>query len=122
MAAFDYADLRTDADELIEEFGQTVSVRRTTNSGTAWEPTRTPADYATKGAKVEFTWAQRQDPDVLASDQRWLVAAGPLTTLGITDITPADRLVVGAVAYEIVKVEPIAPAGIAVVFDCQIRT
>jgi hypothetical protein len=39
MTAFDYAESKADADELIEEFGQTGTLRRTTTSGTSYNPT-----------------------------------------------------------------------------------
>lgn len=118
VAPFDYPGMRDTGDELIEEFGQTVAIRRTVDSGTEWDPTQTTTDYATKGAKVEFTWSQRQDSSVLVTDERWLVSAGPLDDLVLT---PVDKIVVGGVALEIIKASPVNPGGVAVVFDCQVR-
>lgn len=119
VEAFDYLESRADADELIEEFGQSVAIRRTTNSGTPWEPTQTTADYPTKAARVEFTMKQIRTRTVLATDTRWLVAAGPLG-----NVVPAvdDALVVGGVVVgKLVQVDPLNPAGIAVMFDCHVR-
>lgn len=119
--AFDYPTSRDDADELIEEFGQTVSLRRITNSGTAWEPTQSTADYATKAAILDYSAKQIDGENILVNDRRALVAAGPLTTLGITSIAPPDSLVVGGVAVPIVRVMPLNPAGVVVMYECQLR-
>jgi hypothetical protein len=118
---FDYAAKRDTADRLITKFGQAVTFRRSTASGTAFDPTLTPADYATKGAKVDFSKRQLASGEVLATDERWLIAAGPLALVGITDMQPPDRIVIGGVERQVVKAETIAPAGIVVVFDVQAR-
>ena len=112
---FDYAESATDALELITEFGQTVSVRRTTDSGTAWEPTQTTTDYATKGAKVDWSWKQLQDSSILTTDQRWLIPAQSIT------VTAAEKLLVDGVPYQIVRAAPLAPAGTVVMYDLQVR-
>lgn len=118
--AFDYIESRADADELIEEFGTVVSIRRTTNSGPAWEPTQATADYATFGARIAFTWKQLQGGNVLATDQRWLLAAGPLVALGV-EPAAADQLVVsGVVVGTIAPLDPLKPADVAVLFDCKV--
>lgn len=118
--AFDYLETRDDADEMIEEFGQTVSLRRNVVSGPDYDPTPTPADYATKGAKIEFTFKQIQSGSVLGTDERWMIAAGPLAALGITAILPSDLLVVGGVARKVGPLsKPIAPAGVVAVYDVQ---
>lgn len=117
---FDYIETRDDADELIAEFGQAVTLRRYTASGSAFDPTLTPADYATKAARVDFTYKQMQTGSVLATDERWLVAAGPLAALGITTVLPSDFIVVSGVEHKIGPLsKPIAPAGVVCVFDVQ---
>lgn len=118
MTAFDYAETRDDADELIEEFGQDVSVRRTTNSGTAWEPTQATTDYATKAAILDYSARQIDGENILVTDRRALVSAGPLN--GVRPVV-GDKLVVGGVAIPIVRVVALDPAGVAVMFDCQLR-
>jgi hypothetical protein len=119
--SFDYLESRDDADELIEEFGQVASLRRYTSSGSETEPTLTPADYATFAAKVEFTWRQMQSGNVLETDERWLMAAGPLTSLGIGSIQTPDALVVGSAVKPILTSKPLSPAGTTVLYDCHIR-
>jgi hypothetical protein len=121
VTPFDYSELLADADELIEEFGRTVSVRHATSSGTGLEPTVSATDYATKGVREEFTLKQIQSGNVQQNDQRWLVAAGPLAALGVTSIAKPDALVIGGVAIPVLVAKPIQPAETVVYFDCHCR-
>jgi hypothetical protein len=119
---FDYVTSRDKADQLIRKFGRAVKVRRVTTSGPAWEPVQTETDSPTFGVRVDFTWRQLQSGNVLASDQRWIVAAGPLAALGVTEILPTDKLVVDGVALQFAPLtSPLNPAGTVVLFDCQVR-
>ncbi len=118
---FDFLEARDDADELIEDFGAAVSVRRTVASGPAYDPVLTPTDYATKATKIEFTLKQIRQGNILDSDERWLIAAGPLAALGVTAILPNDKVVVGSTTHTVLIAKPLAPAGAVVMFDCQIR-
>lgn len=119
--SFDYIESRADADELIEEFGQSVSLRRASSTGPAHDPTVTTADYATLAAILDYNSRQIDGESILVTDRRALVAAGPLTALGITSIAPPDSLVVGGVAVPVVRVMPLSPAGTVVMYDCQLR-
>lgn len=118
---FDYIESRADADELIAEFGQSVSVRRTSSTGNEWDPTVTTTDYATLAAILDYNSRQIDGENILVTDRRALVAAGPLDALGITSIAPPDSIVVGGVAVPVVRVMPLNPAGVVVMFDCQLR-
>jgi hypothetical protein len=117
--AFDYLESRDDADELIQEFGSLRAVRRVVASGSPVEPTYTATDYPTYAVKVEFSWRQLQGGNINATDQRWLVAAGPLAAIG--EVLPTDKIVIDGAALEIVKVSTLKPAGTVVLFDCQVR-
>ena len=119
--AFNYTATRATADRLLTNFGQSVSLRRTTTSSTEWDPTNVTVDYATTAAILDYNARQIDGANILVTDRRALVAAGPLTTLGITSIAPPDSLVVGGVAVPIVRVIPLAPAGTVVMYDCQLR-
>jgi hypothetical protein len=117
---FDYFETRDDADDLIREFGTAVTIRRQTAGGTPFDPTLTNTDYATVGARIEFTYRQLQSDSVLATDERWMIAAGPLAALGVNEILPSDHIVVGGVEHSVGPLsKPIAPAGIVCAFDVQ---
>ncbi len=119
--AFDYLESRDDADELIAEFGQVVSVRRTSSTGNEWDPVVTTADYTTLAAILDYNSRQIDGENILITDRRALIAAGPLTALGVTSIAPPDSIVVGGVAVPVVRVMPLNPAGVVVMYDCQLR-
>lgn len=119
---FDYVESREDADELIAEFGQAVNLRRTTTSGPAYDPTLTTTDYATKAAKIEFSRQQIATGNVQETDERWLVAAGPLTALGVSAPARPDAIVTtDGVVHPLLICKPVDPAGVAVLYDCWIR-
>jgi len=138
MTAFDYLASRDDADALIAEFGQVVFLRRTTAGGTGWDPTQTTTDYQTVAAILDYRGASRVRGDgqkggdsVLVTQRDALIAAGPLTALGITSIGPPDSLVAGVLVggawvasgaiMTIVRVLPTAPAGTVVMYDCLVQ-
>lgn len=122
---FDYFESRDDADELITEFaaGQVATLKRMVSSGPPYAPVLTPLDPAptTPAVKVEFTLKQMQSGNVLDTDERWLVAAGPLAAAGITSLSAPDVLIVDGLERPILIAKPLKPAGIVVLFDCQIR-
>jgi hypothetical protein len=118
MASFDYIGSRKDADDLVAEFGQAVALRRTTKSGTPWEPSESAADYATVAAILDYNVRQVDGVNILRTDRRAIVAAGPL---GAVVPTVPDKLVVGGTAIPIVNVKPLNPAGVAVLYECQLR-
>lgn len=118
---FDYLGTRDDADGLIADFGQSVTVRKYTTSGPDYDPTLTATEYATQGAKVDFTWQQMRGDTVREGDQRWLIAAGPLAAVGVTDMQPPDEIVAGGVSIPVITSGPLAPGGVVVMFDCHCR-
>lgn len=118
---FDYIESRADADELIAEFGQSVALRRTSTTGNEWDPTTSTTDYATLAAILDYNSRQIDGQNILVTDRRALVAAGPLTALGVVGIAPPDAIVVGGVAVPVVRVMPLNPAGTVVMYDCQLR-
>ena len=118
---FDYAGKRDTSDRLLTKFGQSVSLRRTSSTGNEWDPIVTTADYATLAAILDYNSRQIDGENILVTDRRALIAAGPLTALGITSIAPPDSIVVGGVAVPVVRVMPLNPAGVLVMYDCQLR-
>ena len=119
--AFNYVESRADVDEMIQEFGFAVQVRRDAKSGTDHAPTYTPTFFSTYGVRLEFTREQRASGNVLATDERWLVAAGPLAVLGVDDLTPFQSLIVAGQRKAMIAVAPFNPAGTVVLFDCHVR-
>lgn len=123
---FDYIGTRSDADELIADFGQNVTVRRTVKTAGAndWTPTVTTQDFVTQACILALTrWYPPTvtATDILRTDKRGIVAAGPLAALG-TDAEKFDALITAdGTIYRVLDCKPIAPAGIACAYDCWLR-
>jgi hypothetical protein len=120
-AAFDYLETREDADALIAEFGQAIQLKRGTNSGVAWNPAVGVQTFDTVGVVLEFDRRQMNGTTILETDRRVLLAAGPLATQSINDVAPPDALVIDGVTVQVINVKTVKPAGVAVLFDCQVR-
>ncbi len=122
--AFDYAGARDTADALLAEFGQAVTIRRITSGGSPFAPTQTTTDYATTAAILTLTrWYPPLIPatDILRTDRRGVIAAGPLAALGIV-VQKFDKLLLAdGTVFSILDVKPVYPAGLSVLFDTWLR-
>jgi hypothetical protein len=121
IAAFDYVETREDADALIAEFGQAIQLGRQVATGVAWDPATSTQTFNTNGVVLEFDRRQMNGTTILDTDKRVLVAAGPLDGQGIATIAPPDALVIDGVAVPVINVKILKPAGVVVLFDCQVR-
>lgn len=112
-----YDELALIADDLITEFGQSITIQRPSSSGDAWNPNVTYTDYTAdcvlRPVKAyEANNELIQLGDVMATVQVGGVAITPKTS---------DKAVVDGVTYQIVQVWDIAPAGTSVVYKLQLR-
>lgn len=122
MTAFDYAATAATARRLIARFGQTLQLRRL--SGGTYSPvtgattgsvTTTDTDVLAVAVNLDAAYrAEVGNENVQADDRLFLVeaAAAPLLT---------DSLVIDSVPWSIVRINPIAPASVAVVYQVQVR-
>lgn len=118
--SFDYADMATTAAELLAEFGATVTVTRTT-PGARDADTGTLAAGATQtwtpaGVKLEYSQREIDGTQILAGDQRVYMSA-----VSGLDPKPGDVVTLGAEAWRVVKSRTLAPAGVTVLLDVQVR-
>lgn len=121
---FDYLSSRDDADSLLAEFGQAVKLRRITSTGDAFAPAQTVVDYATTAAVVALPrWYPPviEGTDILRTDRRGLIAAGPLTALEVQAQKFDQLILASGQIYKILDVKPVAPAGIVVMYDAWMR-
>lgn len=115
-----YADMAAVADELITEFGSSVTIKHA--SGTAYDPdtggsTVTYTDQTGHGCVVEFDKQLIDGSKVKIGDKLML-----LSPIGITEPQLGDLIVVGGETWSIVPpVSVTAPAGVAVLYECQLR-
>lgn len=119
---WDYVESRADADELITDCGAAVSLRRQTTTGD-YDPTTSTVDYSTYAVRIEFSRKQLATGNVLDTDERWLMAIGPLDLQGFTEAPASPDAIITADgrAHPILRCDPLSPAGFDVFYDCWIR-
>jgi len=123
--AYDYYEDSVVADEILLEFGQAVTLTRSTvaayspSTGTAAVTTTT---QSTSGAVFDFgkrdvdgVLIKRDDQQLLMSTKN--TAGNALTAPEIDEST----VTIGGVVYTIRNVKVIAPGGVAVLYDCVLR-
>jgi hypothetical protein len=128
MTAFNYTRTRSTAERLIERFGQTGALRRTTSDNDPFNPTQTTTDHACTFAILDYAKSVVDGTLIRQTDQMVY-----LSTKGLA-IAPetTDRLVVGGTwqasprklngtALTIVNVKPLSPAGTVVFWELQVR-
>lgn len=113
MATFDYAEVRDVAEELIAEFGQAGSIKRTTASGPAYDPTLTTTSHACTLVVLDIALDKIDGTLIEATDRMAYVSTEGLAI----NITTADRIEVGGVEHAIKMVRPLNPAGTVVYWE-----
>jgi hypothetical protein len=117
--SFDYASLATTADTIIANFGVPVTV---VSKGTASYNVNTGAVVATdttqtaNGVITEYNAKDIDNTMILRGDKCLL-----LSPIGITSIKPDAKVIVAGVSYNVISVNETNPAGVALVYDLQIR-
>ena len=119
MSVFDYARSKASADRLLARFGQTGAVRRTPQTGTAYNPADgTPVNHTAVFAVIDYSNEDIDGTRVLATDKRVIMGVGTLT---ITPSTSDLLIEASGGVYKIVRVAPFDPAGTPTHFDIQVR-
>ena len=114
-----YSDAAADAKELLTEFGQTATWSHDNNDGTFNPATGvstggTSTTYSAKGVLLDFQTNRVNGTSVLATDSRFLMEVGNKPEVG-------DIITVNAVAYQVVDVQEVNPAGTPVLYEVQLR-
>lgn len=118
MAPFDYLRSRATADRLIAKFGQSGTLSRPVFTGPAHNPTPgEPLNYPATFAVLEYEGNEIDGSRILATDKKVLLAKKGL----IVEPATSDKLVIGGVAHSIVRVEPLSPGGVIVLWTLQCR-
>ena len=112
-----YDELALIADDLITEFGQSITIQRPASSGDAWNPSVTYTDYTTDCVLRPVKAYEANNELIELGDVMATVEVG---NLAITPKT-SDKAVVDGVTYQIVQVWDVSPAGTSVVYKLQLR-
>lgn len=124
MIAFDYARPAATAERLLTRFGQVVTVKRVTPGG--YDPATgeaTPVETSQVGTGALFDFGLHQSGTAFAPDSMILVGDKKLllSPVGVSQPAPGDRVAVGADLFSVVNVKITAPAGVVVMYECQLR-
>ena len=117
---FNYAEIAADVDLMIYEAGQSMTLK--VSSGAAYDPETgssvvTYTDQAGHGCVVDFDKKLIDGTKVRIGDKLVL-----LSPLGISEPKDGDQLVIGADTWQLVPpVTVTAPAGVAVLYEVQVR-
>lgn len=117
--SFDYASLATTADTIIGNFGVPVTVlSKGTSSYNVDTGTVTSTDttQTANGVIVEYESKDIDGTLIMRGDKRLL-----LSPIGITSIKPDAKVTIAGVSYNVICVYETNPAGVALVYDLQIR-
>jgi len=115
-----YSDMAEVADDLITEFGQSITLK--VSAGTAYDPstggvTITYTDQVGHGCTVDFDKGLIDGEKVRIGDRLVL-----LSPLGLTEPTEGDKLVIGSDTWNIVPPVTVTnPAGTPVLYEVQVR-
>ena len=127
MAAFDYSKLKIGSiPRILARFGQTMTLRLVSTTPTVskpWEVASTGTDILVKG--VDLDYETRKDGLVL-EEQALIVTGDRQIFIGATDVPrdpkPTDKIVIGVVVYDIIRVPLILkPSGIPVLYGLHCR-
>ena len=119
-----YSELAETANSLLSEFGQVVTLRSQTAGD--YDPDTGAAaivaadqsgvgcvfDFGMHASGASFTAGSM----ILAGDKQLL-----LSPAGIAAPEPGSQVIIGADTWTVVSVKTTAPAGVAVIYECQLR-
>lgn len=117
--SFDYTETAEAAAEALAEFGALVTLTRITQG--AYDPstgaaTQSEVSHVANGIKLDYEQRHIDGAIILQGDQR--VYLDPL----ITEAPQAgDTLTIGAEVFRVIRSRPLAPAGVVVLHDVQVR-
>ena len=120
-----YDELAAEANSLLAEFGQTVTLRKVAIG--AYAPSTgvgaiTNTDHSGPGVMLNYKQRDINGESVMAGDMRMLLSAKCTSGAAMPQPATGDQVIVGATTY---TVQPSAastnPAGTAVMYDLQLR-
>lgn len=115
-----YTGLRSTAARMLGDRGQVMTLRKRTPgaySPSAGSATVTATDYSATGAAFDFAALLIDGTNIQRGDKKVLLSAEGLTV----EPDAGDMLVIAGTVYNVVAVQPVAPAGTVVVHKLQVR-
>lgn len=116
---FNYAGLRDRVVEpKIANFGRAATLKQPgAAAGDAWNPTNgTPTEYAVQVLSTKFTYTERQGSLVEENDQMFLMSTDNDPDPGLNGV-----LVVGSTTYQVIKLTPLSPGAVTLLWRVHCR-
>jgi hypothetical protein len=115
----DYQRLQNRADDLITRYGSPGYLRQAgvETGDDPWNKTPgEPRDYPCRVLVINYEDSEVDGTRVRREDKRALISAGDLP-----DVTQANSLQAGGLWYEIIRLLPLRPASVTVIYEAQVR-
>ncbi|MGA0608832.1 hypothetical protein [Caldimonas sp. KR1-144] len=119
MTAFNYAATAQTAQRLLQRFGAQTTLTRPgtpTYDPETGETTATPVVDSCTAAVFPYGDKYVDGTQILATDRQAYIAA-----VGLTEPKPGDVLLWGGSGLTVIKTKNIAPAGLPVLYEAQVR-
>jgi hypothetical protein len=117
MPSFAYGPLKTLAENLVEQFGDTAILRQVTNSGTAYAPTQTETDTTIKVVEDEDE-VRDSSGSLVGQTERTLYVS---TSAGVVP-GKSDKIVMDGVEFEIVTAKRVRGGSLNLLYEVVILT
>lgn len=123
MSAF-YDEMQEEAEDLIAEFGLNCVLRKKTNSGTEYAPSKSNSDTTVIGVDLDIS--ERENPNSMGSVRVRKVIMS--TSAGVVP-AQKDLFVIGMVAgdvtsgtqfVEVEEVRPLSPGGTDLLYELEL--
>lgn len=122
MSAIDYTDLAATATELLADFGVAMTLSRASLVAPTYDPATGvatpsgPATYPTVGVKLGHIAREADGQQVRVVTQKVY-----LSVAETVEPKPGDTLTIGTEVFQILVCNTLAPAGVAVLYEVQVR-
>lgn len=112
-----YTRLQDKASSLIAKYGATGTLRKYTNTGSSYDPTRTPTDAVCRYIKLKNEVVSSPDSKVRRDDIRLYIAASDI------DFAPQEGhyVVLGSEEFQIIQLMPLEPADVSILYEAYVR-
>lgn len=118
-----YQQKQATVDRMLKAYGQVVTMRRVVKAFNAATGVSTPTntDFPANGCVFEYAQREIDGTDILEGDMQLYLS--PLQTSGAASYLPlpSDIAVIQGVIWKVVRSKNLNPAGIDVMYECQIR-
>lgn len=114
----DYNALRDEVAAVLKDEGAPGVVRRSSSgTGKPWNPgSGSPSEYNVSVIIIDYDIREIDGSNIRRTDQKALISADTLD-----DLSTNDQLIFGGKIFTILNPQPLAPIGLTVMYQAQVR-